>query len=364
MPFFLSVAGLLVTTAVLPQRVAVVTGASRGIGRGIAVELGRAGYAVYALGRSSRDMPAADVERMASGGQRPVPEGSDLNVDATAEAITAAGGRGVAIPCDVSSDEALERALAEVAEAEGRLDMLVCSAYQTPPGKLRADFWTQGMAMWDAMNGVGLRSVYASCTFATPALIETAKTAPASAPPPLIVLVSSFGGKAYTFNVGYGVGKAAVDRLALDMSVQLKKHGVATTALYPGLVRTEANMQMVEDGTWDEASGGLDLTLGETTTFSGRAVAQLASLGSEAMLARSGSVEVVAELAKEFDFTDVGGSCPSSIRSLQYLLPNFVFPQIEKESGKPVPAWLRDNVPDLLLPWFIFAGPPPEQPED
>ena len=75
-------------------------------------------------------------------------------------------------------------------------------------------------------------------------------------------------------------------------------------------VRTEANMQMVEDGTWDEASGGLDLTLGETTTFSGRAVAQLASLGSEAMLARSGSVEVVAELAKEFDFTDVGGSCP------------------------------------------------------
>ena len=129
-------------------------------------------------------------------------------------------------------------------------------------------------------------------------------------------------------------------------------------------VRTEANMQMVEDGTWDEASGGLDLTLGETTTFSGRAVAQLASLGSEAMLARSGSVEVVAELAKEFDFTDVGGSCPSSIRSLQYLLPNFVFPQIEKESGKPVPAWLRDNVPDLLLPWFIFSGPPPEQPED
>lgn len=235
MPFFLSVAGLLVTTAVLPQRVAVVTGASRGIGRGIAVELGRAGYAVYALGRSSRDMPAVDVERMASGGQRPVPEGSDLNVDATAEAITAAGGRGVAIPCDVSSDEALERALAEVAEAEGRLDMLVCSAYQTPPGKLRADFWTQGMAMWDAMNGVGLRSVYASCTFATPALIETAKKAPASAPPPLIVLVSSFGGKAYTFNVGYGVGKAAVDRLALDMSVQLKKHGVATTALYPGL---------------------------------------------------------------------------------------------------------------------------------
>ena len=129
-------------------------------------------------------------------------------------------------------------------------------------------------------------------------------------------------------------------------------------------MRTEANLQMVEDGTWDEASGGLDLNLGETPTFTGRAVAKLASLDSEAMLARSGSVEVVAELAKEFDFTDVDGSCPPSIRSLRYLLPNFVFPQIETENGKPVPDWLRNNVPDLLLPWFIFSGPPPERPED
>ena len=166
-------------------------------------------------------MPAAEVERLVAGGQRPVPEGSDLSVDATAEAVSAAGGRGVAVPCDVGSDEALERALAQVAEAEGRLDMLVCSAYQTPPGKLRDDFWKQGMAMWDAMNGVGLRSVYASCTFATPALIETAKKNPSSAPPPLIVLVSSFVGKSYTFNVGYGVGKAATDRLALDMRLGL-----------------------------------------------------------------------------------------------------------------------------------------------
>ena len=125
-------------------------------------------------------------------------------------------------------------------------------------------------------------------------------------------------------------------------------------------VRTEANLQMLEDGTWDEASGGLDLGLGETPTFSGRAVARLASLGADAMLERSGKVEVVAELAKEFDFTDVDGSRPASIRSLQYLLPNFVFPQIEKQAGKPVPGWLRDNVPDLLLPWSIFSGPPPD----
>ena len=72
-------------------------------------------------------------------------------------------------------------------------------------------------------------------------------------------------------------------------------------------------------------------------------------------------MQVVAELANECGFAEADGRVPPSIRSLKYLAPNFVFPQIEKESGKPVPAWLRDNVPDLLLPWSVFsAGPPPE----
>jgi len=74
--------------------------------------------------------------------------------------------------------------------------------------------------------------------------------------------------------------------------------------------------------------------------------------------------QVVAELAKELGFTDVDGSQPLSIRSLRYLLPNFVFPTIEKQAGKPLPGWLKANVPDFLLPWFIFAGEAPPQPED
>lgn len=219
------------------------------------------------------------------------------------------------------------------------------------------------MDMWDAVNGVGLRQVYAACRAAAPFMIETAKSPSSS--PPLICLVSSFGGKSYTFNVAYGIGKAAVDRMAVDMSYQLKKHGVATTSIYPGLVRTEANLQMVVDGTWDEASGNLDLSQGETPSFSGKAVVALASLPKEDMMARSGHVQVVAELAKEFDFyddDDVNGKRrPPSIRSLQYLLPNFVFPQVEKESGKPVPDWIKNNIPDILLPWSTFSsGPPPE----
>ena len=355
LPLFISSVFSLSTTS--NQRVAVVTGASRGIGRGIALELGSAGYKVYTLGRSSRtnDVPI-DF-------QRAVADNLDLTVESAAEEVTKRGGQGFPIPCDLSKDGEIETALEKIYNDEKRLDVVVCSAYTTPAGSdLRGEFWTQGMEMWDAVNGVGLRQVYAACHCAAPKMIETAKTfGSEESSPPLICLVSSFGGKSYTFNVAYGVGKAAIDRLSVDMSYQLKKYGVATTTLYPGLVRTEANLQMEVDGTWDKASGNLDLSQGETPAFSGRALVKLASLPKTAMMERSGNVEVVAEIANELGFTDVDGSIPPSIRSLKYLLPNFVLPQVEKEAGKPVPDWFKDNVPDVLLPWSVFSsGPPPE----
>jgi len=343
-------------------RVAVVTGASRGIGRGIALELGSAGYKVYCLGRSSRstrDAPAIDF-------QRPVAEGLDLTVESAAEEITKRGGIGIAVPCDLGKDGVIEDILDNTVRAanDDRLDVLVCSAYTTPPTGIRGEFWKQDLEMWDYVNGLGLRQVYAACRAAAPILIDTAdKNTVANQQPPLVCLVSSFGGKSYTFNVAYGVGKAAIDRFSLDMSYQLKKYGVATTTLYPGLVKTEANLQMEEDGTWDEQSGGLDLSVGESPAFSGKAVVELAALSKDSMMDRSGNVEVVAELATEFGFLDTNGKKPASIRSLKYLLPNFVFPSIEKEleDGKEIPAWIKDNVPDILVPWSTFSsGPPPE----
>jgi dehydrogenase/reductase SDR family protein 1 len=143
------------------------------------------------------------------------------------------------------------------------------------------------------------------------------------------------------------------------MSYQLEKYNIDTVSWYPGVVKTEGNMEMDRQGEWDAASGGLDLSRGETPRFTGRAVAQL--LGNvELMKERSGKVVVVAELAKKIGFTDVDGTIPPSIRSLKFLLPNFVFPQIEKESGKPIPSWISENVPDILLPWSVFSsGPPP-----
>ena len=82
-------------------------------------------------------------------------------------------------------------------------------------------------------------------------------------------------------------------------------------------------------------------------------------------LERSGDVQVVAELARDLDFADVDGNRPPSIRSLAFLFPQFIFPQIEAESGQTVPAWIKEAVPDVLLPWSIFtSGPPPTANQD
>jgi dehydrogenase/reductase SDR family member 1 len=166
------------------QRIAVVTGASRGIGRGIALELGGAGYKVYALGRSSRS------RKIPIDFQRNVADNIDLTVESAAEEVTKRGGQGFPIPCDLSKDGEIEIALEKIYNDEKRIDLLVCSAYTTPvETSLRGEFWTQGMQMWDAVNGVGLRQVYAACQAVAPKMIETAKTyGDEKSSPPLICL--------------------------------------------------------------------------------------------------------------------------------------------------------------------------------
>jgi len=339
----------------LSSRVAIVTGGGRGIGKGIALELGRAGMTVFVASRSSRSGSISTERDLGL---------QECTVERTAEEINnmSGEGKGIAIPMDVSNDIEIAQLVQKVKEECGRLDVLICSAFTTPPNltdaSFRDEFWKQDAgsgAMWDACHGVGLRGSYMACCESVPLMIDTAKLYGTR---PLIGIISSFGGKSYTFNVAYGVGKAAADRLASDMSVQLSKYNVDTVALYPGLVKTEGNIEMEKRGEWEEASGGFDLQTGETPRFSGRAVALLAA-NSEMMKERSGKVVVVAELARELAFTDEDGRLPPSIRSLQFILPNFVFPKIEKESGSSLPSWITDNVPDYLLPWSTFSGGPP-----
>ena len=311
------------------------------------------------------------------------------------------GGRAIPVSIDVSNDDELSALIAKVREECGRLDAVICSAFTIPPSNnrhhhrtdeddvssssssIRDEFWKQGAAMWDACFNVSLRGSYMTCCESVPLMIETAKSSSSSTggrssgsreqqqeqgttssttttSRPLIAIISSFGAKSYTFNVAYGVSKAGTDRLVSDMAVELSKHNIDTISIYPGIVRTENNLEMERNGEWNAASGGLDLRNGETPQFTGRAVALLLSK-TELRKSRSGTVVVVAELAKELGFTDINGRTPSSIRDLKFLLPNFVFPMIEKQMGGGVslPSWIKNNVPEYLLPWSVFSGGPP-----
>ncbi|KAJ1616706.1 hypothetical protein T492DRAFT_1104877 [Pavlovales sp. CCMP2436] len=266
----------------------------------------------------------------------------------------AAGGVGHLVCCDHADDASVSEAFARIAREAGGLDILVNNAFSADGinggSGLRAPFWEQGSEMWDRVTGVGLRSHYVCACEAVPLMRARGGG--------IMVQISSFGGSSYIFNVAYGVAKAAVDRLTADMHVELKPLGISTVSLYPGVVKTEHNLLLLKSGEWEAASGGMDLTSGETPAFSGKAVVAIASSSPEYLRRISGSVQVVAELATELGFADEGGRIPASIRSLKFLLPNYVFPEMRK-GGLPIPTFLDTLVPDVRLPWDVFRGGPP-----
>jgi NAD(P)-dependent dehydrogenase (short-subunit alcohol dehydrogenase family) len=263
----------------LTGRIAVVTGASRGIGRGCAIELGAAGATVYVTGRS--------VE--AKAGKLPG------TVEATAREVSAAGGRGVPAACDHRDDAAVEALFRRIQREEGRLDVLVNNAFIIPneltSGK---NFWQLPISNWDDMIDVGTRSAYVASRFAADRMVEQGSG--------LIANISSSGAQEYAWHVAYGVGKAALDRFTRDAARELRPYGVAVVSLWPGLVLTERN-----EGARD-ALPGLDFSGAESLRFTGRAVAALAS--DTRVLERSGEALTSRDLADEYGFTDVDGQLP------------------------------------------------------
>lgn len=259
----------------LRGKVAVVTGASRGIGKGIALALGEQGCEVFVTGRTRGD--------------------GEQTIDTTADQVTAAGGKGHAIQCDHGNDADIEALFRRVGEMAGHIDYLINNVYKIPdPPAWGGGFWDHPISIWDDQVGIGLRAHYVASWHAAPLLF---KAEPGAA----IVNVSSPGGLGYHFSCSYGAGKAGLDRLTADMAVELEPRGVAAISLYPGSVATEFVRSVAE-------SRGMDVSDAQTPLFVGRAVVAL--LASGRALSRTGTIQWVEDLAEEFDVVDESGRRP------------------------------------------------------
>ncbi|HEX6523720.1 MAG TPA: SDR family NAD(P)-dependent oxidoreductase [Streptosporangiaceae bacterium] len=258
------------------SKVALVTGASRGLGRGIALALGAAGWTVWVTGRSSR----------MSGPTSHLPG----TVEQTAEAVTQAGGQGIAAVCDHRDDEQVRAVVERIRSQSGTLHLLVNNAWggyeRLNAGgweEWNAPFWDQPLELWDAMFSAGVRAHYVTTVLCAPLLRAASGS--------LVVTVSMEVGSRHQaqHGVAYSMAKAADDRLALAVATALSADGVASVALYPGLVRTEGVMQFARH---------LDLTDSESPEGAGRVVAALAA--DMEVLSLSGRALKVGELAQRY----------------------------------------------------------------
>ena len=267
----------------LTGQVAVVTGASRGIGKGCALELGAAGATVYVTGRSVSD------------DDHPLPG----TVGETAAHVTALGGVGVAVACDHRDDAAVQALFELIVADHGRLDVLVNNAFLIPPELTsRKPFWKVPISDWDDMIDVGTRSAYVASVYAAPLMVAARRG--------LIVNISSSGAQEYAWHVAYGVGKCALDRLTADTAHELVPHGVAVVSVWPGFVRTERIDLAVAAGA---LPASLDVSTAESPHFVGRATVALATDGD--VIRWSGQAVTANALALDYGFRDIDGRLPA-----------------------------------------------------
>lgn len=245
-----------------------VTGASRGIGRGVAAALHKHGFKVFATGRT---IAAADL-----------PEGI------------------CRIPCDHLRDEQTQAVFERIAAEAGSLDLLVNSAWggyekmiENGAFTWSAPFWDQPLHRWTSMMDAGVRAAFIASAHAARMMVPRRSG--------LIVNISFWPAQKYIGNVIYGIAKAATDKLTADTAHELRAQRVAAVSLYPGLVRTEAVLRAAN-------AGWLDISNSESPEFIGRVIAALYEHPST--LERSGQVLVAASLATEFGIRDIDGRQP------------------------------------------------------
>lgn len=277
--------------------VAVVTGASRGAGRGIAQELGAAGATVYVTGRSTREQPATTYgQLMGLSGLDTLPG----NIDETADEVTRMGGRGIAVRCDHTREDEVAALFARVEREAGRIDLLVNNAWgghESFNGVFDAPFWEHPLSNWDSMFDRGVRNHLLASRFAAPMMVRRKHG--------LIVTTTFWDRERYLRgNLFYDLAKASMTRLAFGMAQELRPHGVASLAVSPGWMRTEFVLSghKTDEAHWQERPA---LARTESPRYLGRAVAALAQ--DAGVLEKSGGAYRVADLAREYGFTDIDG---------------------------------------------------------
>jgi len=268
-------------------KVALVTGASRGVGKGIALGLGEAGATVYITGRTVEEGKAAVT----------LPG----TIYQTAEEVSQLGGQGIAVRCDHLKDEEVNGVFQRIQTEQNRLDILVNNVWGgyeffndgTEFWKEKG-FWTVPISRWDKSFQAGVRAHYVASVLAAPMMIAQQSG--------LIVNISFFAAQRDDKGVVYTVAKAADDRMAACMAYELREHQVAVVSLYPGLVRTESVMKSAQY---------FDLSNSESPQFIGRAIAALAT--DPDIMRKSGQILIAAAVAQEYGFRDIDGKQPRPI---------------------------------------------------
>jgi NAD(P)-dependent dehydrogenase (short-subunit alcohol dehydrogenase family) len=284
----------------LADQIAVVTGASRGAGRGIALVLGQEGATVYVTGRSVRGASTRP--------DLPPTLGLLATIDHTAEAVTAAGGTGIPVPCDHTVDRDVEALFNRVRDEQGRLDLLVNNVWggyedYGSDAAFDAPFWDQPLSRWDRMFRAGVRAHYTASRLAAPLMMARRSG--------LIVNTTFWDRGKCLSNLPYDLAKTAINRLAYVLALELRPFNVAAVALSPGWMRTESILShyRTDEENWQEIP---DLARTESTQYIGRAVAALAC--DPGVMAKSGRTLTVGDLAREYAFTDVDGRQPPAYR--------------------------------------------------
>ena len=273
----------------LSNRVAIVAGASRGVGRGIALALGEAGATVYVTGRTLKAHRRRDV----SG-----------SIEETASDVTRLGGRGIAVQTDHTRVEDV-RALVDLVRTEaGRLDLLVHAVWGGNEVGIEAGpLWEQPLAHWDAMMRSGVWAAILTSRYAVPLMTER--------PGGLVATVTFADRERYTGHLYYDLAKAALRRFAFGLAQDLEPHGAASVAISPGFVRTERVLAAFKtsERRWTSVP---ELAGSESPRYVGRALAALAADSEAARF--SGQTLLAADLARRYGVTDLDGTQPEAFR--------------------------------------------------